>query len=112
MTSKEVKMENKTNWWMVVAILAIVLLLFSGSGMMGFGRGGFGCFGSSGYNYSNGMMSWMFGNPFGWILGLAMMIILGALAIFILIYFIKMISESLNHQESLYGVKNGKRKNH
>ncbi|MEK6847294.1 MAG: hypothetical protein AABY16_03950 [Nanoarchaeota archaeon] len=97
-------MGNKTNWWMVVAIVAIVLLLFNGFGygMMGWG-GGYGGYG--------GMMSWMFGNPFGWVLGFATMIVLWGLAIVILVYFIKMISESLNQRKSSLGEKNGKRKN-
>lgn len=94
-------MENQTNWWMVVAIIAIVLLLFNG---FGYGMMGWGSYGGYG-----GMMSWMFGNPFGWVLGFAMMIILWGLAIVILIYFIKMISGSLNQQKSLKGSKNGKR---
>ena len=100
-------MENRTNWWMIVAILAIVLLLFSGSGMMSSGW----CGGRSGYNsYSNyGMMSWMFGNPFGWVFGMLAMIIFWGLAIVILVYFIKMISGSLDQQKSHKGSKNGKR---
>ena len=73
--------------------------------MMGFG--GFGC---GNYRSYGGMMSWMFGNSFGGILGFVAMIILWTLAIVILIYFIKMISRSLNQQKS-YREKNGKRKN-
>ncbi len=94
-------MESKTNLWMVVAVIAIVLLLFNG-----FGYGMMGGYGSYG-----GMMSWMFGNPIGWIFGFAVMIIVWGLAIVILVYFIKMISESLNQQKPYNGGKNGKRKN-
>jgi len=97
-------MKGNTNWWMVAAIAAIVLLLFSGTGMMGSGW----CGGRSGYS-GYGMMSWMFGNPFGWIFGLLAMVLLWGLAIVILVYFIKMISESLNQQKSHKGSKNGKR---
>ena len=97
-------MENKFNWWMIVAILAIVLLLFSGSGMMGFG--GFGC-GSYGYGSSGGMMSWMFGNPFGWVFGMLAMIIMWGLAIIILVYFIRMINGSLKQSQN----QNGRRRN-
>ena len=97
-------MESKTNWWMIVAVVAIVLLLFNGFGYwVGSGWCGSGSYG--GY----GMMSWMFGNPFGWIFGLLAMVLLWGLAIVILVYFIKMISESLNQQKSHKGSKNGKR---
>jgi len=85
-------MKGNTNWWMVVAIVAIVFLLFSGTGMMGSGW----CGGSSGY-LGYGMMSWMFGNPFGWVFGLLAMVLLWGLAIVILVYFIKLISGSLEH---------------
>ncbi len=101
-------MEHKTNWWMVATITFLALLFFNGFGMGGFG--GFGC--GSYRNDYGGMMSWMFGNPFGWVLGLVSMIILWALAIVILIYFIKMISGSMNQQKLSHGVKNGKSKNH
>ena len=88
-------MENKTNWWMIIAIISLVLLVFGGSGMMGFG--GFGC-GDYGYgnNYGyGGMMSGVFGNPLGAIFGFFGMIVLWGFAIFIIIYFIKIITDSL-----------------
>ena len=46
-------MNNKTNWWMIVAIIAIVLLIFGGSGIMGY---------NNYYRYGGmgSMMSWMF----------------------------------------------------
>ncbi len=95
-------MEKRTNWWMVIAIVSITLLLFKG-----IGYGWRGCGSYSGYG---GMMSWMWGNPFGWFLGFAAMIAIWALAIIILIYFIRKIGGSLNQQKSSGG-KNAKGKN-
>lgn len=87
-------MGKEINWWMIVAIVAIVLLFFSGSGMMGFGRGFGGCGLGSNYSGYGGMMSWMFSNPFGWIFGFVAMLLLWGFAIVILVYFIKMITQS------------------
>ena len=94
-------MGKDTNWWMIVAIVAILLLLFSGSGMMGFGRGFGGCGLGSNYSRYGSMMSWMFSNPFGWIFGFVAMLLLWGFAIVILVYFIKMITQSTK-SESLY----------
>ncbi len=89
-------MEQQTNWWMIVAIVAILLLLFSATGMMGF-RG----FCGSGYNYNTyGMMSWIFGNPIGMVFGFLVMILLWGFAIIILIYFIKMILANSNNKNN------------
>ncbi len=101
-------MDNKTNWWMVVAIVSLTLLLFSSFGMRGFG--GFGC-GSyrDGYSYSGGMMSWMFGNGSNYVFAPFMilgMLIAWGVVIVILIYFIKMINGSLKQSQN----QNGRRK--
>lgn len=98
-------MEQKINLWMIVAIVALVLLLFNGSGIMGFG--GFGC-GSYSSGYSGGMMSWMFGNPIGMIFGFLGMLIGLGVAIIIFIYFIKMITNSLNQPNNLNNKRNKK----
>lgn len=95
-------MENKFNWWIVVAVIAIILLLSNGFGMMGSGW----CGGRTSYGGYSGMMSWMFGNPFGWVFGMLAMVILWGLALVILIYFIKMISGSLKQSQN----QNGRRK--
>ncbi len=100
-------MRSKTNWWMIVAITSLILLFFNRSGMMSFG--GFGC-GNYG-SYSGSMMSWMWGSPFGTIFSFLTMIILSGLAIWIIVYFIRIVTDSLNQQKSFEG-KNGKRKNH
>ena len=83
-------MRKETNWWMITAIIAIILLLLGGSGMMGFGL----CGSTNNYGGYGGMMSWMFGNPLGWVFGLLAMIVLWGLVIVILVYFIKMITQS------------------
>jgi len=103
-------MSKEINWWMIVAIVAVLLLLFGN-----LGNSGFGWCGSSGYNNDryDGMMSWMFGNSSNYVFGPFMiigMLIAWGIAIVIFIYFIKMITGSLNQSNSKRnGGKNARR---
>ena len=93
---------------MIAAIVAVVLLFFSGFSNFGsFGNGSGWCGGGSYGGY--GMMSWMFGNPFGWVFGMLAMVLLWGLAIVILIYFIKMISGSLENNNKTNRRTNARR---
>ncbi|MSS74116.1 hypothetical protein EXS72_00545, partial [Candidatus Pacearchaeota archaeon] len=64
---RTIKMNKSTNWWMILAVISLVLLFSNGFG-------GF-CGANSGSYGFGGMMSWMFGNSFGWIFGFLTMII-------------------------------------
>jgi cytochrome b subunit of formate dehydrogenase len=82
-------MENKTNWWMIIAIVSLVLLLFSGFGMMGFEWFGCGSYGS-GYGGYGGMMHGIF-SPFGFLV----MLFSWAVVIVIFILFLRWIKENV-----------------
>ena len=80
-------MNRETNWWMVIAIAAVVLLIFSG-----FGR--FGWCGGSSYG-SYGMMSWMFGSGWGFMGGF--MLVFWILIILFVVWLVKQMQHNGGH---------------
>ena len=78
-------MRNETNWWRIVAIVAITLVLLEWFRMIGFGGGWCG----SGNNYGlyGGMMSWMFGS--GRVFMGFLMIVFWTLTILLIVWIIQ-----------------------
>ena len=75
-------MENRINWWMIIAVVAL-LLLFFGS----FGNSGFGC--GLGSNSGYGMMNSFYGLSSGfWFMGL-FMIVFWVLVILLVVWIIR-----------------------
>ena len=78
-------MENRINWWMIIAIVALLLLVFGG-----FSSSGFGC--GSGY----GMMSGFYGLSSGFGLMGVFMIIFWALIVLLVVWIVKQLQNQNN----------------
>ena len=87
---------NNFNWWMIIAIVALLLLFFGNFGNSGFGRG---LNGNSNSGY--GMMSGFYSLSSGfWFMG-GFMIIFWALIVFLVVWIIRQLQNQNNSQKSV-----------